>query len=115
MGVSGQILAWDVKFTDDYTIAAFTIACRDGILDHRLLHEVQLPAEVRGREDRGLVFSGRGPTWLYAHLTHLAHTFARVAVYDPRYRGAIVVQRHTADAPRVGEVVPCEVPDARDA
>lgn len=115
MSDSGPVLHWDIECNERYAIAIFRIAREDGILDHALLREVQLPPEVLGREDRGLIIGGKGPIWLYAHLTHLAHTFAWVAVFEPRLRRAVVVQRHTKDSPRVGEVLPCELPKARDA
>jgi CRISPR-associated protein Csx3 len=110
MQASECILSWNVTFEDRYTVAFFTIVRKDGILEHELLKEVCLPKEVQGREDRGLIISGRGPVWLYAHLTHLAHTFAWLGIYEPRHRGAIVVERHVQTAPSIGEIIPCRVP-----
>lgn len=106
MGLSDPILKWRTECKDNYTVASFEVASTDRILDHRQLVTVELPAEVRGKEDRGLILTGRGPIWLYSYLTHLAHTFAWVAVYDPRLSGAVVVQRHTKDAPEIGVVIP---------
>lgn len=110
MTVSERILSWHVALEEEYTVASFTIARKDGVLEHGLLPEVCLPAEVQGREDRGLILSGRGPIWLYAHLTHLAHIFAWVGIYDPRHKGAVVVEKHVEAAPSVGEILRCRVP-----
>lgn len=112
MQASERVLSWDIRYEDEYTVAFFRIERSDGILEHERLPEVCLPVEVHGREDRGLIISGRGPIWLYAHLTHLAHTFAWLGIYDPRHQGAVVVERHTETAPSVGEILACPLPDA---
>ena len=84
---------------------------RDGLIEPGDLPRVGLPDEVAGRSHLGIVFSGRGPVWLYAYLSHLAHPFAWVGIYEPRRQGAVVVQRHRQDAPGLGQVVPTpEVP-----
>lgn len=77
------------------------------ILEPASLAEVQLPDALLPQRHQGVVFSGRGPLWLYGHLVHLAHAFAWVAVYDPRLSGAVVVMRHTPSAPPLGQVIPC--------
>ncbi len=60
----------------------------------------------------GLVLSGKGPLWLYAHLVGLARSqgWPWVAVYDTRYCGGVVVSRAGAvDAmPELGEIVLCQ-------
>jgi len=53
----------------------------------------------------GIIFSGRGPVWLYGYLTHLAHPFAWVGIYDPRLSAAIVIERHTSAAPNIGDII----------
>lgn len=111
----GCPLSWRTFLGADATCAEFTIAAPDGVLDHRSLAQVALPSETRGRERLGLILSGRGPIWLYAHLAHLAHPFAWVAVHDPRQGGAIVVARHTPDAPALGSVVPLPEADVPSA
>lgn len=78
------------------------------VLEPASLAEIQLPDTLLGRRHEGVVFSGRGPLWLYGHLVHLAHAFAWVGVYDPRLSGAVVVMRHTPSAPPLGQVIPCE-------
>ncbi len=110
METTGHELTWRVEGKEAYTIALFEIARPDGILDYRSLSHIRLPDDVAGREDRGLIISGRGPVWLYAYLTHLAHAFAWLGIYEPRHQGAVVVERHTRVAPAVGEIVPCELP-----
>ncbi len=65
---------------------------------------VTLPQELKMNE--GILISGRGPVWLYGFLTHLAHPFKWVAIHDPRLGGAVVVERHSADAPAVGSLIP---------
>lgn len=73
---------------------------------------IELPPPLRGGESRGVVFSGRGPIWLFGRLVHLAHPFAWVGVHDPRLGGAVVVQRHRPDSPEVGTVVAVSWPPA---
>lgn len=109
MTKSGQILKWQVELKGEYAIASFEIARKDGILGHNSLANIELPKELKGNENRGLILSGRGPIWLYTYLSHLAHTFAWVAVHDPRCGGAVVVQRHTEQSPSIGEIVPLSV------
>jgi len=99
-------LRWNVTRRTGFAVAAFEIVGADGIFVPERLADVELPADALGRETEGIVFSGRGPVWLYALLSHLAHPFAWVGVHDPRLGGAVVVERHRNDAPRVGEVVP---------
>ena len=79
------------------------------ILQPSDLAGIELPRELDAQRSAGLMLSGKGPLWLYAHLAHLAHTFAWVAVYDPRLAGGVVVQRHVSHAPQLGEVVPFPV------
>jgi CRISPR-associated protein Csx3 len=52
----------------------------------------------------GVIISGRGPVWLYAHLVHEYHPARWVGVNDPRL-GYVVVSRHHPDAPAVGTVL----------
>ena len=82
------------------------------------LGEIPPPEGLAGERDdsAGLVLSGKGPLWLYAHLVGLAYSqgWPWVAVYDTRYCGGVVVSRGGAvDAmPELGEIVPCQpLPD----
>lgn len=77
------------------------------ILEPANLAEIRLPETLVRQRNHGVVFSGRGPLWLYGHLVHLAHAFAWVGVYDPRLSGAVVVMRHTSSAPPLGQVIAC--------
>lgn len=101
-------LHWLVVAEPDYTLAHFQISNPGGVLSERTLGSIDLPPETQGKQARGLILSGKGPVWLYAHLTHLGHAFAWLAVYDPRVGGAVVVSRHRPDAPQVGDVVACQ-------
>lgn len=104
-------LHWRVRLGALSTFAEFEITAADGstdaqsILRHAELGAIGLPPELAGREPLGVILSGRGPVWLYAYLTHLLHSFAWLAVHDPRLGGAVVVSRHVPTAPSVGSVV----------
>lgn len=97
------MLTWKVTKKDSYTACFFEITSKDGLLARGDLPSIGLPPGIS--HDRGIIFSGRGPVWLYAYLCHLSHPFAWTAVHDPRMGGAVVVQRHVADAPQVGALV----------
>jgi len=99
-------LTWECHSSDGYTIACFRIDVPGGVLDHRQLADIKLPADLDHTHRDGLVLSGAGPIWLYGHLVHLAHAWAFVAVHDPRLGGAVVVMRHVSAAPPLGHVVP---------
>lgn len=70
------------------------------------------PETLRGLERRvpkvvskkGVVISGRGPTWLYCTLVHIYHPALWVAIYDPRIGGAVVVASHTPQT-TTGDVI----------
>jgi CRISPR-associated protein Csx3 len=96
-------LQWAVTHGKTATVATFEMSAE--LLSPERLGEIGLPAEALQRQHLGLILSGRGPVWLYAYLVHLAHPFAWVATHDPRLGGAVVVQRHRADAPALGSVV----------
>ena len=71
------------------------------------LPEIVKEFPVMGGE--GLIISGRGPIWLYAAVLHkYMHTFAYVAVYDPKLRGAVVVATHLPPV-KIGTVIPIEL------
>lgn len=95
-----------VRPAEDYTVLHFDIG--HSVLAPDQLREIELPDELMGRRDRGLVISGRGPVWLYGHLLHCAHAFAWVATYDPRLNGAVVVANHVAGGPETGSLVPVQ-------
>lgn len=106
MSSAGVILWPKLLQTDRHLFAEFEIP--GGLIEPSSLPAVGLPQEAT-RTDLGLILSGRGPVWLYAHLVHLAHIFAWVGVYDPRLRGAVVVQRHVPSAPALGSIEPIDV------
>jgi CRISPR-associated protein Csx3 len=87
-------------------IAQFQIETADGLLHADMLSNIELPNELTVQDfTDGIVFSGKGPVWLYSLLTHLAHPFAWVGVHDPRLGGAVVVQKHSSNGPELGTVV----------
>jgi len=73
---------------------------------------VMTPEDLKGMSENsprikpnmGVVLSGRGPVWLYAHLTHRYHPAKWVGIYDPRLDGAVVVATHCAGR-KDGDVV----------
>lgn len=107
MGVAP--LTWSVKIEPTFSCARFTIPdasvrpLRPGDLPG-----IALPAELLAKRHQGIVLSGAGPVWLYAHLTHLAHAFAWVAIFVPQLDRAVVVMRHAdCGGPPVGGLVEC--------
>ncbi len=75
----------------------------NGVLDVKDLTNINLPENTD--ESKGVVIYGRAPIWLYTYLVHECHSFAWVAVYDPRL-GGIVVQSHIANSFSVGDIIP---------
>jgi CRISPR-associated protein Csx3 len=102
-------LTWRVSQGESHQLCTFAVADAAGLLDHGQLAKITLPDGLDRRQ--GVVFSGKGPVWLYGYLTHLAHTFAWVAIADLRLGGAVVVERHLPTAPEVGEVIPYDEPE----
>ena len=66
------------------------------------------PPKLRG--DKGVLISGRGPIWLYCFLVHCYHPTRFVATYDPRERGAVVVESHSSEY-KAGDIVPVNLED----
>ena len=99
-------------FAEAYTLVHFTLGPEP--LDCGALSSMVLPEAAVQRRHLGLILSGRGPVWLYAHLVHLGHAFAWVGTYDPRLNGAVVVARHVPDAPGLGDVISTPEPNAGD-
>jgi CRISPR-associated protein Csx3 len=98
-----SILKWTTKYYETFTFIEFTLVT--DIIKPSGLKEVDLPGDIEDRRNLGLIISGRGPVWLYAHLVHRAHPFAWVAVYDPRLNAGIVVMNHVPDGPAIGSLV----------
>ncbi|MBK6900374.1 MAG: CRISPR-associated protein Csx3, partial [bacterium] len=97
------MIRWSVQIAENWTLIEFFT---EGLLDRRKLNEIRLPDELSQRTDMGLIISGPGPIWLYAYLAHLAHHFAWVATYEPRLRGAVIVQSHITGGPVPGDIIP---------
>ena len=92
---------WKINEKENFTVLEFKIE-GDGILDPADLKEIKPPAL---KMHKGLILSGRGPVWLYAFLTHWAHPFAWVGIYDAHLSKAIVIERHVTNAPKLGDTI----------
>jgi CRISPR-associated protein Csx3 len=86
----------------DCTIVEFQIG-GDGVLAPTVLDGL-VPPDVA--PSKGVVLSGRGPVWLFCHLAHHYHPTAWVGTFAPSEGGAVVIARHTRNAPAIGSVVP---------
>lgn len=85
------------------------ITSDDGIIEPEDLKGLKLPVGIDFSQ--GVVVEGKGPIWLHAHLVHECHAAAWVGCYDPRHKGAVVVETHT-HAMAVGKVILLELPSA---
>jgi CRISPR-associated protein Csx3 len=79
----------------------------DGIIEPEDLKGLKLPSGIDFSQ--GIVIEDKGPIWLYAYLVHECHPAAWVGCYDPRYKGAVVVETHTRGV-SVGQVLKLELP-----
>ena len=74
-------------------------------------HDARLPYEAIQQQPlspvpgKGVVLSGRSPTWLFAWAVAQAMDTPWVAIYDPRVGGALVVHSRVSE-PTVGTLVP---------
>ena len=84
---------------EKFTIVEFRL---EGPIEPRDLKKIEPPPVDLGR---GVVLSGRGPIWLYGFLIHHYHPAAWVATFDPRLKGAVVVQSHVKGVSE-GDVIP---------
>ncbi len=92
-----------------YQVLAIELTRRDRIIEPSDLANLELPSGID--TTGGIILSGRGPIWLYAHLVHELHPTAWVACYDPRL-GAIVVSTHSR-LTQIGQVLPIEIQGAQ--
>jgi CRISPR-associated protein Csx3 len=85
-----KTLMSEIRFStierDEYTLIRFEL---DTIKPENL--KTLKPPKVNNA--KGVVLSGRGPTWLYCYLVHHYHPTRFIAIYDPRI-GAIIVESH---------------------
>lgn len=91
-----------VQAGDKFPATLLEIGIDGGVCEPSDLSKITVPNIPA---DRGVVISGRAPVWLFGFLTHHFHVCQWVATFDPRLAGGVVVSRHHADAPQVGEVV----------
>ena len=85
------------------TLVEFALS--DGVIDTSELGAAVEAAPVVD-PTRGVILSGRGPVWLFGALVHHYHGTPFVACFDPRLAGGVVVERHSATAPKLGDIVP---------
>jgi CRISPR-associated protein Csx3 len=98
-----HVISWDISPFEKFTLCSFYIASPGGLLEPHSLNRTNLPEGLE--MSKGLILSGRGPIWLYGYLVHLSHPFAWVGIYDPRLRGAVVIERHVKNTPELGEII----------
>jgi CRISPR-associated protein Csx3 len=100
-----QIINFKVSGQKTYVLIEFEIST---ILPKDLKSIVPPDAVTNNFAHKGVILSGRGPIWLYGFLIHFYHPTLWVATYDPRLRGAVVVESHTSDI-KAGDIIPMEV------
>ncbi|MFN3995803.1 MAG: CRISPR-associated ring nuclease Crn3/Csx3 [bacterium] len=102
MDYLNEIIKFTKKTKNRFTLIEFELTKR---LEPSDLPLIKPPDPVKERFSTTLVIlSGRGPIWLYGYLIHFYHPTKGVAVYDPRYDGAIVVETHTREF-KVGDLI----------
>lgn len=90
-----------------YQHVSIRIATSDGIIEPKDLVGLKLPENIDFSQ--GIVLEGKAPIWLYAYLVHESHAAGWVGCYDPRHKGAVVVETHTHSV-SVGQVLELELP-----
>ena len=98
-----MLVKWIIQETDNFSILNFTIT-NDGILEPNDLKTIKLPINKLNK-GKGLILAGRAPIWFYTFLTHCAHPFAWVAIFDTHLNEAVVIERHTKTAPLIGDTI----------
>jgi|YNPMSStandDraft_2_1061718.scaffolds.fasta_scaffold08339_3 CRISPR-associated protein Csx3 len=93
-----------IDANDKYQILKI-VTLGNGIIEVKDLPTISLPKNAE--QSKGVIIYGKSPIWLYAYLVHECHSFAWVAVFDPRV-GGIVVQTHVANSFKVGDIIPLE-------
>ncbi|MEM3610099.1 MAG: CRISPR-associated ring nuclease Crn3/Csx3 [Candidatus Anstonellales archaeon] len=91
------MISFKIKELEKYTIVFIGL----DIITPNELRDIVPPSVDSGK---GVILSGRGPIWLYGFLTHCYHPTKFVAIYDPRLKGAAVVESHDL-AYKVGDVI----------
>ena len=94
-----------IQIRIDFAIISFSLSENVSASD---LSKLSPPDPIGGNfADKGVVLSGRGPIWLYCFLTHFYHPTKFIATYDPRLKGAVVVESHGSKY-KVGDIIPVE-------
>jgi len=102
---AGEDLGCNICTAPDYSFTFVEFELDGGVIAPDQLRDALIglsPVPADG----GVIISGRGPVWLFAAMAHALHATRWVACFDPRLGGGVVVQRHHADSPAIGEVVP---------
>lgn len=99
-----QLQLGDIEQVGDlrFQILTLQLTRRDRLMQPADLADLVLPSGID--TTAGVVLTGRGPIWLYAHLVHELHPTAWVACFDPRLGGAVVVTTHSRQT-QVGQVI----------
>lgn len=98
-------IIFQTKPTKEYNIVHFDL---QELFSPAALKTLSPPDPVtQNFAHKGVILSGRGPVWLYGFLVHFYHPTKWVATYDPRLKGAVVVESHTSEI-SVGDVIPID-------
>lgn len=84
-----------------------SLTTEDGIIQPINLKGLQLPDSLNWQQ--GVVLEGKAPIWLYGYLVHECHPAVWVACYDTRLGAVVIATR--APNPKVGQVLPIQLPD----
>ena len=83
----------------EFTVVFFKLV--KNVIVPSVLKEIEPPNVPK---NKGVILSGRGPVWLFSFLTHAYHPTRFIGIYDPRMKGAVIVETHWPGY-EVGDVV----------
>ena len=93
-------MEWKILYSEKFQILHFSLKHPLAPGDIAGLHLPRLDTS------RGVILSGKkGPIWLFGFLVHECHPHPFVGIYEPRFKIAVIIERHTPDAPAVGSVL----------
>lgn len=100
-----KTIQFSTKETGDLVLIEFTVPSD---FSYEALNSLMPPDPVSLRfAHKGVVLSGRGPVWLFGFLVHFYHPTKFVATFDPRLKGAVVVESHGSKW-KPGDLIPSE-------
>jgi len=99
----GDVISFEVKkIKNEITIVQFELKRE---LEPSDLKNIRPPDPVKnGFSINTVVLSGKGPIWLYGFLVHYYHPVRAIAVFDPRFNGAVIVESHVKDV-EIGSLI----------